>query len=324
MSWFSSLIGGVSNFFGLSDIAKTAGGLIADSQSPQYDQQNKFQKDYFDYTFNRQAARQDSLNANQALVGKNSMLNAGLNPSMSASGYSPNVTPTTGNAGSVSNGPSVLDAFSSVLGIATSLSQMKKNNAEIENIDADTEFKKIRNKRETSYDNWLLENNNLVFIDPVTKEKISFFGNFSNKGDMSAYIDTLNKIPQALASVKQSETNMTQAELQRKVANLQIKNDPVIEALVGMPLKQYQELQEEIKDLTGKNNHNYWSFETQNKAANTKFTNTQEEMVQWQKTLSQSESFVGFVKAIKDPNLDFTDKLAMGFAYAMSLFARFR
>lgn len=330
MSWFSSLIGGVSNFLGLSDVAKTAGGLIADSQTPQYEQQNKFQKDYFDYTFNRQAARQDSLNANQALVGKNSMLNAGLNPSMSAGGYSPNVTPTSGNAGTVTNGQSVLDILSSVMNLATNISQIKKNNSDIDNINADTESKSIQNVREHSYDASLTKyKNGVPYVDP-DDGTIHFLGSdFENKGDFQAYYDALNNATNFITSLSNSNADVAQNKLRKAVAEGQLKSNAVLDAIINKPSAEFTKLKneasklwEDATDVRYKNKSEYWVKTVASIEKDMDFTDAQIDMLVFQKKLQTSENFIGLVDSIKDPNLSTGDKWAMVGAYFMNLLGK--
>lgn len=324
MAWYDSLI---------SPFANTVSQYIAGTQKENYKTQNQFQKDFFDYTFNAQNLRQDNLNANQALTAKNSMLNAGLNPSMTIGAYSPNITPNTGTASSptpANTNTNIFDIFKGLTDVVKTVVDISKEKSEKNLTDANTIGKKIENEREHSYDVSLSKyKNGLPYIDPDDGE-IHFLGsNFANKGDFMAYYDSLNNATNFITSLSNSNADVAQNKLRKAVAEGQLQSNSVLDAIINKPSAEFTKLKREASklwqealDLRSKNQSGYWSKTVESIEKDMSLTDAQIDMLEFQKKLQSSESFIGLVDSIKDPNLSTGDKWAMVGAYFMNLLGK--
>lgn len=195
--------------------------------------------------FNAQKGYQDKLNANGALLQRQSMAKAGMNLNMD-NGTSPNLVASPGQMATKS-APQIDPAAMALLGdTALKLAQAK-------NLDADTKGKDIQNNRESSFDDYVdkmfhdkFKNDEDVTGDNVLPGvSVTSSEKHYNKGSFDA---------QKFFRQWESEKNKLNREdvenaLAQTVADLQSKNPAIYHAMAEMPWMQRRMMNQQISNL---------------------------------------------------------------------------
>lgn len=198
--------------------------------------------------FNAQKGYQDKLNANGALLQRQSMAKAGMNLNMD-NGTAPNLVASPGQMATKS-APQIDPAAMALLGDTTlKLAQAK-------NLDADTKGKDIQNTREESFDEYVDKIFHAKFADNQPQKDAN--GNVLPNVDVNSDVKHYNKgsfDAQKFFRQWESEKNKLSREdaenaLAQTVAELQSKNPLIYRSMAEMPWYQRRIMSQQILNLS--------------------------------------------------------------------------
>lgn len=214
-------------------------------------------KNVFDYTFGKEASLNDYLMRTSPATQKSAMISAGVNPASQFGAFSGNLAQSSapsfaGSAGGAS-APIGGKSFSigELLGAKASLEQanLLKQQARKLKLENDaTEEENVFYSKFNDYYDWDVQNGKLVAkpIDPNTPLPAIFSSSLKTRKGVEAKFLSFGRL---MADKSNLETVMSQNELQKRVADGQLRNNKVINALVTMPENDYNKVVEQINNL---------------------------------------------------------------------------
>ena len=177
-----------------------------------------------DKLYAQQKAQQDYLNANGALIKRQSMERAGLNPNADY-GYSPNLTASTPTPAQLS-APQFNPDMSTVMSMLQLMQQKPVSEAQARQTNADAEAQELQND--------------------ITKAEIGANpGGVADIGERNYQISVAN----FQSMLQKQNADMAEDRLRQMVADGQFENPKVAKALLEMPYRQYRYLINQSKDL---------------------------------------------------------------------------
>ena len=177
-----------------------------------------------DKLYRQQKEQQDYLNANGALIKRQSMERAGLNPNADY-GYSPNLTASTPTPAQLSAPQFHMD-MNSVMSMLQLMQQKPVSEADARQKNADAEKQELQNE--------------------ITKAEIGANpGGVADIGERNYQISVAN----FQSMLQKQNADMAEDRLRQMVADGQASNPRVAKALIEMPYRQYRYLINQSKDL---------------------------------------------------------------------------
>lgn len=196
--------------------------------------------------FNAQKGYQDKLNANGALIQRQSMAKAGMNLNMD-NGTAPNLVASPGQMAS-KTAPQVDPAAMALLGDTTlKLAQAK-------NLEADTKGKDIQNTREMSFDDYVdkIFHDKFKNDEDVTGENVlpGVSVNSSEKHFNKGTFDAQKFFRQWESEKNKLSREDAENALAQTVAELQKKNPLIYRSMAEMPWYQRRIMSQQILNLS--------------------------------------------------------------------------
>lgn len=177
-----------------------------------------------DKLYRQQKEQQDYLNANGALIKRQSMERAGLNPNADY-GYSPNLTASTPSPAQLSAPQFNMD-MNSVMSLLQLMQQKPVLDADARQKNADAEKQELQND--------------------ITKAEIGANpGGVADIGERKYQISVAN----FEALLQKQNADMAEDRLRQMVAEGQFKDSKVANALIQMPYREYRYLFNQVKNL---------------------------------------------------------------------------
>lgn len=253
--------------------------------------------------FNAQKGYQDKLNANGALLQRQSMAKAGMNLNMD-NGTAPNLVASPGQMAS-KTAPQIDPAAMALLGdTALKFAQAK-------NLNADTKGKDIQNTRELSFDDYVDKIFHEKFVDNTDDDvsaDVHLPGFVSKSGEKhynKGSFDAQKFFRQWDSEVKKLDKEDVENALAKTVADLQLNNPAVYHAMAEMPWMQRRMMNQQLLNLIKERSVMESVIKFNESSA--KLNDANEEWVRFKKKLEEETNLKKIIVGLVNDGVTFDD-----------------